>query len=68
MKTNENKEIINNLKWKIEEDGLDYALRYYYNWQEIDDEDFHFLRNEYVKISKQLELYIEQLNLTSYND
>lgn len=51
-------------KWKsvhyrIEEEGIDYTFMHYSNFEEIKDEKFHQLRQEYLKISKELKNYIE---------
>jgi hypothetical protein len=41
------------------ESGIDYCMREYSDWEEINDKEFHNLRNKYIKISDQLEKYID---------
>lgn len=42
-------EDIEMLLYRIESDGLDYAMKYYSDWSEIDDATFQELRNAYIK-------------------
>ncbi len=50
------------LKFKIDQEGFDYAFREYSSFEEIKDPKFHQLRKEYVAIAKALEDYIENPN------
>lgn len=45
--------------YRIEEEGIDYTFMHYSNFEEIKDEKFHQLRQEYLKISKELKNYVE---------
>lgn len=52
------KEEWESLAYKLSEDGLDYAVLVYSNWEEIKDKDFHELRKRYEDAAEQLENYI----------
>lgn len=42
----------------IENEGLDYGLRYYSSFSEIPDREFHELRKAYLQAAENLEAYI----------
>jgi hypothetical protein len=48
------------LQWTIEDEGLDYALRWKSSWREIKDIEFHSLLDEYKRIARQIEAYINE--------
>jgi len=56
--TQKQKEEIQNLIYKIEEEGFEYAIRHYSSWKGIDDEEFHELRNSYIRAAEELQDYI----------
>jgi hypothetical protein len=43
---------------KIENEGFDYCFIDYSDFKEIDDEEFHRLREAYVKAHTELEAYL----------
>lgn len=47
------------VQYRIEEEGIDYTFMHYSNFEEIEDEKFHQLRQEYLKISKELKNYVK---------
>jgi hypothetical protein len=49
------------VRWKIESEGFDYAFRYYSNFEEVEDPDFHRLRRAYVAAAQALDDYIPQV-------
>ena len=46
------------VKHRMEEEGFDYCFQHYSTFDEIEDEKFHQLRENYIKAAKQLEEYI----------
>jgi hypothetical protein len=46
------------LQNKMDEEGFDYCFRHYSKFSEIKDEKFHELRKEYLRVSQELEDYI----------
>lgn len=42
----------------VDQESFNYAFRYYSDFSEIEDEDFHLLREAYVKAASDLELYL----------
>lgn len=54
-------EIIESLKYKLDNEGFEYAVRHYSDWKELEDETFHELRQNYIDATKRLEEYIETL-------
>ena len=55
-------EIIELLKFKMDEEGFDYCFTDYSEWEDIEDEKFHKLRKNYVKSKKALEDYVNGLS------
>lgn len=47
------------LAFKIGDEGFDYALINYSDWDEIEDKKFHTLRDKYQKAHNDLLAYIE---------
>lgn len=54
----EQKEIWKSLKYRMKEEGFDYCFDGYSDWLEVDDEEFHRLRKEYLKSAEILKKYI----------
>ena len=44
---------------KMRDEGFDYCFRHYSSFEEVEDEKFHSLRESYIKISEELEEYVE---------
>jgi len=44
----------------IETEGFDYSFRFYSNFEEIKDPEFHELRKKYVEAANALENYIDE--------
>ena len=55
------------LKYRIEQEGIEYCFKHYSDWQEIEDEKFHELRLKLLESMSELERYIEEQYLT-YDD
>lgn len=47
------------LKSKIRDEGFHYCFTHYSNFKEIQDEEFHKLREEYLLSSKRLMAYVD---------
>jgi hypothetical protein len=47
------------VKSVVENEGFDYAMRDYSEFEEVDDEEFHRLRMQYIEAAKELENYID---------
>lgn len=58
---NDQNEIIDTLKYKMEEEGFEYCFRGYSDWKELKDEKFHKLREEYLFAAGKLQEYVENL-------
>ncbi len=55
------KEWMENVQYRMEEEGFDYCFDGYSNWNEIKDEEFHKLRKQYLESKKQLREYVENM-------
>lgn len=47
------------LLYRIEDEGLEYALIHYSDWDEIKDEEFHKLRTEFINARNKLIEFLE---------
>jgi hypothetical protein len=54
----EEKEKIKMVLYRMENEGFHYCFKHYSNFSDIKDEKFHTLRKEYLKVSKELEDYL----------
>jgi hypothetical protein len=81
MKPNINKieEELDNFRavqYRMGEEGIDYCFESYSNWDEIEDEEFHKLRQEFLNSMKKIRSYIdnkveilsEQIDDTTWGD
>jgi len=46
------------VSYRMREEGFHYCFKSYSNFDEIKDDKFHELRKEYLRISKELEDYV----------
>ena len=51
----EEKELV---KYRVDEEGLDYTFQCYSSFEEIEDEEFHRLRKNYIEAAEELEKYL----------
>ena len=64
MKTNI-KELEDNLdnfkavQYRMGDEGMDYCFEHYSSFEEIEDEEFHKLRLEFLEVTKKLKSYVE---------
>jgi hypothetical protein len=49
------------LKWKVEDEGIDYAVFAYSSWDKIKDDKFHELRQKFLEARFALINYIDEL-------
>lgn len=54
----EEKENWEMVSYRMRAEGFHYCFESYSNFDEISDEKFHALRKEYLRISKELEDYV----------
>lgn len=53
-------EALRDVRWAVDNDGLDYAFRSYSSFKHIKDPKFHELREAYVKAANELEDYVNE--------
>ena len=59
------KEIEDNLEnfkavqYRMNNEGIDYCFNGYSNWDEIEDEEFHKLRQEFLESMTKIRMYVE---------
>ena len=53
------KEIWENVSYRMDAEGFHYCFQSYSDFEEIDDEGFHKLREEYLHISNKLREYVK---------
>jgi len=59
--TEEEKENIEALQYRMKEEGFHYCFVHYSRFEEIKDEKFHQLRLKYLEAAKNLEEYINSM-------
>lgn len=47
------------VRYRIESEGMEYCFKYYSTFEEIEDEEFHKLREEFLESSTKLREYVE---------
>lgn len=52
---------VEQLKNEIDKDGFDYAVIQYSDWDDINDEVFQKLRDQYITAADKLEKYIKKM-------
>ena len=50
---------LSEVKYRMEDEGMDYCFQSYSHWDEIKDEKFHRLRNAYLDAAEALERYVK---------
>lgn len=45
-------------QYRMKEEGFHYCFKHYSNWDEIKDNEFHKLRNQYLESANKLEQYV----------
>jgi hypothetical protein len=47
------------VQYRMGDEGMDYCFEHYSSFEEIEDEEFHKLRLEFLEITKKLKSYVE---------
>ncbi len=47
------------VEYRMNEEGVAYCFLHYSNWKEIEDDEFHTLRNRLIDTIKAIELLVE---------
>lgn len=47
------------VRYRIDAEGFHYCFKHYSSFKEINDEEFHKIREQYLNVSEKLERYIE---------
>ena len=48
------------VRYRMNDEGMEYCFRSYSSFDEIEDEDFHFKREKLIAMMVEMEEYIEQ--------
>jgi hypothetical protein len=49
-----------NVKYRMANEGIDYCFESYSSFKEIEDEEFHKLRNEFLESMEKIRLYVHK--------
>ena len=55
------------VRYRMDNEGLEYCFKHYSSFEEIEDEKFHELRNELLEKMKEIREYVEE-KLDSYEE
>ena len=47
------------VEYRMRDEGMDYCFEHYSSFDEIADEEFHKLRNEFLESTKKIRSYVE---------
>jgi hypothetical protein len=47
------------VQYRMDNEGMDYCFEHYSSFEEIEDEEFHKLRNELLESMKKIRSYVE---------
>jgi len=47
------------VQYRMEDEGMEYCFIHYSSFQEIQDEEFHTLKNQLVELMEQMEQFLE---------
>jgi Zn-finger domain-containing protein len=57
-KLEEQLENLQMVRYRMDAEGFHYCFKHYSSFKEVEDEKFHELRREYLKIANELEQYV----------
>lgn len=57
----EKKMTLEDVAYKVDSEGFHYAFVHYSDFKEVDDPEFHRLREAYVKAAKELRDYLPEI-------
>ena len=55
------------VRYRMEEEGFHYCFKHYSSFEDVDDDEFHRLRNKYLEVSEDLENYVHN-KIETLND
>ena len=55
------------VRYRMDNEGLEYCFKHYSSFEEIEDEKFHKLRNELLEKMKEIREYVEE-KLDNYEE
>ena len=58
-KLEEERENYESVRYRMDDEGMDYCFEHYSSFDEIEDEEFHKLRNEFLESVKKIRSYVE---------
>lgn len=58
-KLEENLDNFRAVRYRMDNEGIDYCFESYSDWDEIEDEEFHKLRLEFLDSMKKIRSYVE---------
>ena len=47
------------VRWKMEDEGMEYCFRHYSSFPEVKDEEFHSKREKLVALMNEIDQYVE---------
>jgi hypothetical protein len=53
--------------YRMDNEGIDYCFEHYSNWEEIEDEEFHKLRLEFLSSMDKIRKYVKD-KIESYEE
>jgi hypothetical protein len=54
--------------YRMDNEGIDYCFEHYSNWEEIEDEEFHKLRLEFLNSMDKIRKYVKHKIENSVED
>jgi len=75
-KLEEDLDNFSSVQYRMGNEGIDYCFEHYSSFEEIEDEEFHKLRNEFLESMKKIRKYVdnkvevltEQVDDTTWGD
>jgi len=58
-KLEEERENYESVRYRMDDEGIEYCFKHYSSFEEIEDEEFHKLRLEFLESTSKLRSYVE---------
>ncbi len=55
------------VRYRMNDEGIEYCFKHYSSFEEIEDEEFHKLRNELLKSMEKIRSYVDK-KIESYEE
>lgn len=55
------------VRYRMDNEGIDYCFKHYSSFEEIKDEKFHVLRNKFITSLDEIEKYVDE-KITELNN